>query len=1328
MPDKFKPIPEEIKAEKPKDVEVEKLEDIDSKNLPQVDKETGIYTDENEEEWATIDTASQLLGLSGSAIRRHISHVRSIQGRSRETPRISRRGRACRLFNIADIIKILILPQVDKETGIYTDSQGEQWAVLKVAAELIGIAPQTIQKYLSGVRSIQGRGRGSRETGVGSPHDLFNLADIKNVLSEIITIPQVDKETGVYVDPHEEEWVTVKTASEILDLPFRATRRHLSGVRSIRGRDRTGQTTDPGEDNLFNLADIKKVFSEILVLPQVDKETGIYTDTKGERWATVHTAEQLFGVGRITIKNRLSSVRSIRGKDRIGQAPNSSEPDNLFNLADIKLAVADILEKREASANEQKIKKSYQEKMAEYAEGKTESAENFRALINAFGSANCIDILYRLHPEYKGLPMEYVKSQLADYLGDVLLVKGEFRFKDLIETRPFLSDNNFSGALFENIKEHCLRYFFEQKRREPEKDSLEIIYDYLDRTVEEARALGIKELDDIIQAVIVYYDAAIRDFKKPEVFKDRLSADRDFPDINQKINMKELADKKRLLIADDMGLGKSASVIMAKEQLGIKRTLVIAPSNVIATWQKYLSDGEEGYYQPGKGPRVLAVESQDDLKNLDKSEYDYILISHERLDSSSVEKLKESGFDMLAVDEAHKLKNPAGKRSEQAFELAEALDPEKGYLALLSGTPAPNKVGDIAFSLKMLYPEKFAGVSNRALTEQIIRGDMLDLRSLLVPRLQMKDLRESVEMPELRDEVTYVELSELEKEVYEVLVEEDELTATDKMKVLRQFLLNPETIVTDPNIEGSKIKKAGRDLRKAFGEHDKVVMFVNDYMEGVIRGEKGISDKLGLPDNVNVKTIHGPIPMNERPAIQQEFNEGAGKMLLVVSGGTADVGVDFSGGQKLFFYNEPWTEYQRRQELGRVYRPGIKNSLSSETLVVQRTIEQGIHEYIGRKYRAIEKLLRGVPNTELEKTLLRETEKVEDPSLEVNPELARYYFSCWDKMMQFFGYVKELGEVKFEKFLADYGRDYAQGYRELGNRSYQSNANRVAGALIDKFAAEAGLPSKEVKILDLASGPEMLRRHIGEKFQKQVVSLDINPHHLQQARGDVVVSSARKTPFKDKSFEYLNFALAWHYSRLAPSQGDYERVEVLAEANRVLKEKGRLVMSLIYSVDLDDEDKFSEAVGKLGFKVVDEYSGEVAVEKNYLSKMIVLEKVRDLDGSPEEVAGDWDKQGARGFKLKKKKVSLKNSRKIIEHFPLNGKEFPIELNADDKAVLEEERVINAEAEVLKKKFGGIKNIPREEIIAGNFVRILLGAKFILFKKLKKGSGAVMVKD
>jgi ubiquinone/menaquinone biosynthesis C-methylase UbiE len=595
--------------------------------------------------------------------------------------------------------------------------------------------------------------------------------------------------------------------------------------------------------------------------------------------------------------------------------------------------------------------------------------------------------------------------------------------------------------------------------------------------------------------------------------------------------------------------------------------------------------------------------------------------------------------------------------------------------------------------------------------------------------MQVKQLAESIEMPKLAETVEKFDLSPEEREIYGILVEEDELTAAEKLKILRQFVLNPRLLDSTPDVRSSKVEAVSSALQETFTEKDKVVMFVNSYVEGVMRGDQTIIDQLDIPEDVDVFTIDGSIPKEYRLAIQEELKQTGRKVLLVVSGQTADVGVDFSAAEEVYFYNEPWTEYDKLQQRGRVYRPGLKQNLKVRTFVAAGTIEDGIHRYIQTKHRAVEKLLRGVPISELEREMVRAAEKQTDESdLEVNRDLAEYYFSSWDKMMRIYGHVKELGEDDFRKFLDNYDVDYAESYANLvGSRSYQANVARLSGTLIDAFTREQGKDPSKVRILDVASGPEMLRRHTPEELQDRIVSLDINRHHFDKSDGRQTVGSFSALPIADGSVDYVNLSLGLHYTSFVPSKGRYERLGVFTELNRVLKTGGRGVIDMIYSLEFATDADFEAAMSKLGFRVVQEYTGVVEDEGRFRSQVITLEKNKTCEASPRELASEIGPQGIKAIKFKKTKASLRDSRKIATTMTLGQSALNVSFNTADKEALLEEQEVLGEMDGLKKQFGRINQIPRDEIISRGLSRIFNGRRYVLFKRLQKGSGAVVVR-
>jgi SNF2 family DNA or RNA helicase/ubiquinone/menaquinone biosynthesis C-methylase UbiE len=1060
-------------------------------------------------------------------------------------------------------------------------------------------------------------------------------------------------------------------------------------------------------------------------------------------WRTANSIQKELKSDRVSIYNQAVTIATELGKrnewieDR--RVRNINTPHLHPEL--IKL-LREFYKKRfeQRGDHEEKLISNFREfieGVANYAPN--ESVKDFNSLLAVFGSSRVIDLLFKFRPEFKDLPIERVKSCLAEYLGDFLSAKQEFRIKDIGAAAEFLSETTLREGLYETMKDHCLQYYFEKRRQGATGDSYEIIYNYLVHITDELHGVSNKFLDDVIEDVVSYFNSAIQEFKKPEKFVDRLSEDREFPDLNQRINMKELADKKRMLIADEMGLGKSASVIMAKENLQLGCALVIVPKIVQQTWQDYLSDDivRKGYFKKGQAPRVLVVDGVKDLEGVSKKDFDYIIISQAKLNGRYAPLLENLDPDMLIVDESHKLKNGKGVHTNVLLPLARKLEGEGKYLAMLTGTPIPNKVNDIAVALKLLYPDQFGETPISELTATIIKGDLIDLRSLLVPRMQMKELKDVIEMPEREQKIASIPLSSAERDVYEALLELDEITAFEKMKALRTFLMNPSLVDVEPGIRSSKFEALQNKLTEAYKTKSKVLVVVNDYVTGVMRGKEFLFQQLQLPPDVSVEFIHGDdgsqSNKNIRPDLQRRFNETPEKMLLIVNGAAADVGISLVGAEETIIYNEPWTESDLMQQKARVFRQGLDHPITETTLLVRDSIEEGLHEYIAKKHKAVEKILKGIPISELEMRMIEQGEKsqdeqVSDINFEVNPEMARHYFSVKNRLLQMFAHMKQRGEESIREFLDTWGVEYAEGYRQVGARSVQANTNRVTGALIGDMIASSGRHPAALHILDVASGPEMLRRHIGDSLQVSVYSLDINKHHFEHGTlGKTYVGGWTKMPFKPHSFDYLNCAMAFQDSEFVPSKRKFERLDVLREMNRVLKTGGRAVISMIYSMEMNDMEKFRLFAEAVGFKIVSDYTGSADLEERFHSQVITLEKIADSEKTSEQVISEVGIEHRHGLKMHKTNKKLRNDRKVLAHgFFLDGKSKPILLNSRDRAVSAEETEVESEIAMLKSKYKAIKDVPIQEIIDRGYMRILVGKKYHLFRRLTKAPGIIIL--
>lgn len=200
--------------------------------------------------------------------------------------------------------------------------------------------------------------------------------------------------------------------------------------------------------------------------------------------------------------------------------------------------------------------------------------------------------------------------------------------------------------------------------------------------------------------------------------------------------------------------------------------------------------------------------------------------------------------------------------------------------------------------------------------------------------------------------------------------------------------------------------------------------------------------------------------------------------------------------------------------------------------------------------------------------------------------------------------------------------------------------------------------------------------------------------------------------------DYVNLSLALHYSRLKPRKGDFERIAVLSEMNRVLKPGGKAVISLLYSLDFKDKEQFKNLTKALGFRTMEAYTGEVTSGAYYSSNTIVLEKEAEIDAKFEDLVKTLTKEEVSSAKFRDTGAKLKNSRRCVNKFKINNTEIDVAFNNEDKKVLSEQDAILKEGEDLKQKYGSIGAIPTDEIVQKKFLRLKSGKTYRLLKKSK----------
>ena len=196
---------------------------------------------------------------------------------------------------------------------------------------------------------------------------------------------------------------------------------------------------------------------------------------------------------------------------------------------------------------------------------------------------------------------------------------------------------------------------------------------------------------------------------------------------HQEEAVKFLLSRKKALLADDQGLGKSLSATSASIIGGFKKILIICPASLKSTWKRELStfipendiaiiksnnwisdkkytiinyDIIDLHHKIAKDKIIEEKHKYDKYGNpkLDQNGNQIIEIKEKwfksrkkdaKLKALSESNLYQSNFDLVIIDECHKLSNNSSIRYEMIMDFLEKSNIEDVYL--LSGTPMTNK-------------------------------------------------------------------------------------------------------------------------------------------------------------------------------------------------------------------------------------------------------------------------------------------------------------------------------------------------------------------------------------------------------------------------------------------------------------------------------------------------------------------------------------------------------------------------------------------------------------------------------------------------------------
>lgn len=413
------------------------------------------------------------------------------------------------------------------------------------------------------------------------------------------------------------------------------------------------------------------------------------------------------------------------------------------------------------------------------------------------------------------------------------------------------------------------------------------------------------------------------------------------------------------LNASFVGSGKTLTSLAVCEELRPRRVLIIAPKSVVLQWGQV----EILKWLPQAKITVIQGSVRDRIDQYINYDSGYLVIGYEAA-RADIGLLEPKDFDIIICDEAHCLANPKTKLYKALTKL------KSRHRYALTATPIMNKAEDMYGIINWVRPG-FLGNYYAFINRYIVKNNwggvkyyknMDELAERVRPLIIKKTLEEvGMQLPEYTEEELPVELSPLERKVYDQVKEE---LLFDIEKAIISKIENPVMLQMS-------IVKLGKlfelcDSMELIGDNitSSKLEVLKEHLESTLQnGQKAIIiTRFARMVDILAKALHQYRPQvitgatNDRQVILNEFSQHAENQLLI---GTEAIGqgLNLQVANILYNYDSAWNPAKMEQRAGRIYRNGQTKPVFIYNMVVQKSVEGWLQKKLIKKAELSERLL-----------------------------------------------------------------------------------------------------------------------------------------------------------------------------------------------------------------------------------------------------------------------------------------------------------------------------------------------------------------------------------
>jgi len=467
----------------------------------------------------------------------------------------------------------------------------------------------------------------------------------------------------------------------------------------------------------------------------------------------------------------------------------------------------------------------------------------------------------------------------------------------------------------------------------------------------------------------------------------------------------KMVDKQQILVAYEMGLGKTPMTIAAIEEQSPKLTLVLCLASLKYQWQKEIAK-----FSDSTSIVIDGTVTQRSKQYEQMFEHNYVIMNYEQV-VNDWDVIKNIAFDAVVCDEATAIKGFRAKRAKRVKELAKKIP----IRYALTGTPIENGRPEEIFSIMQFVNPQALGRFDLFDKTFIVRnhfGGVQRYRNLqllhktLMDHSVRKAQKDDDVKPYLPDAVyrdpIIVKLDSksqrlydhIAKDLYRVLMEARELLgsnfniaahygqaydANDPANQIRGEVMSRITALRMLCSNPFLLHNSAVNFSKHTGKGSAYIHSIAEYLEGVAKTPKQDVLISYLKDHLDIDATYKAVVftsyLDSVSAITKTLNDSGYKAVaytgemnakqkeeakvsfqtkqdvrVLVSSDAGGYGVDLPQGNLLVNYDQPWSAGLSVQRNGRINRTSSEwEVITVQDILVANSIEQRQYDMLKQK-------------------------------------------------------------------------------------------------------------------------------------------------------------------------------------------------------------------------------------------------------------------------------------------------------------------------------------------------------------------------------------------